>query len=74
MFAISYWHERISVIMHNIENRCVIGPENVLFCRLVRTLFSPEILQAVAVMGLKFTFIKSFLSVRKHFDINLPQS
>ena len=34
------------------ENRSVTGPENVLYCRLVRTLFSPEILQAVAVKGL----------------------
>ena len=38
--------------MHTIENRLVIGPENVLFCRLVQALFSLEILQAGAVKGL----------------------
>ena len=43
MFAFSKWHERISVKKHSIENRFVIGPESVLFCRLVPALFSPEI-------------------------------
>ena len=33
------------------ESRCVIGPENILFLG-VRASFSPEILQAGAVMGL----------------------
>ena len=52
MFAFPHWRERIFVRTHNIENRFVIGPENVPFCRLVQALFSPEILQAVAVKGL----------------------
>ena len=51
-FHLSQWHERISVKMHNIENRFVIRPENILFCRLVRARFSPEMLRAVAVKGL----------------------
>ena len=37
--------------MHNIENRFVIGPEKLLFCRLVRAFFIPEIAQPVAVKG-----------------------
>ena len=39
--------------MHSIENGLVVGPENVPFCRLVRTLFNQEIVQAVAVKGLR---------------------
>ena len=42
--------------MHSIENRCVIGPENILFAGMaMRTAFSPEILQAGAVKGLNNT-------------------
>ena len=39
--------------MHSIESRCAIGPENVLFGMCVRAFFSPEILHAGAVKGLK---------------------
>ena len=49
----------ISVKTHNIENRFVTGPESVPFCRLVRALFSPEILQAVAVKGLRPSTIEN---------------
>ena len=28
-FAFLHWHERISVIVHTIENRFVIGPEKI---------------------------------------------
>ena len=52
LFAFSHWHERISAKRHTIEDRVIIGPENVLFCRLVREPFNPEILQTVAVKGL----------------------
>ena len=38
-----------------------MGPENILFCRLARALFSPEILQAVAVKGLRVGSIFCFL-------------
>ena len=38
---------------HGIECRCVAGPENTLFCRRIRACFSPEILQAGAVKGLR---------------------
>ena len=45
--------------MHSIQNRFVIGSENILFlqvcvcvCVCVCALFSPEILQAGAVKGL----------------------
>ena len=37
---------------HNTENRFIVGPDNVLFCRFEWALFSLEILQAVAVKGL----------------------
>ena len=53
LIVFSHWHEWISVKTHSYtENRFDIGPENVLFCRLVQALFNPEILQAVAVTGL----------------------
>ena len=38
---------------HTTESRCLTGPENILFLRRVRVSFSPEILQAGAVRGLK---------------------
>ena len=45
--------ERTFITTHNIESRCVIGPENILFFRRVRASFSPEIVQVGAVKGLK---------------------
>ena len=33
------------------KRKIITGPGNVLFCRLVRTFFSSEILQAVVVKG-----------------------
>ena len=44
----------IFVKAHDTKYRFVIGLENVLFFRLVRALFSPEMLQAVSVKGLSF--------------------
>ena len=44
--------EKISIKMHNIVNRFGIGPKSVLYAS-VCALFSPEILQAVAVEGLR---------------------
>ena len=38
---------------HSTENRCVIGPENILFLRRVCATFGPENLQAGAVKGLR---------------------
>ena len=70
LFAFSHWHERISVKTHNIENRFVIGPESVLFCRLVRALFSPDILQPVAAKGIIFIMMKLPEDAR---DLNTAQ-
>jgi len=36
---------------HDVESRFVTGPENILVCRRVHALFSPEILQDGAVKG-----------------------
>ena len=46
--------ENISITMHSIESRLVIGPSNILFARriIMCALFSPEILQPGAVAGL----------------------
>ena len=38
--------------MHNTESRFVTGPENILFCRCVHALVSPENAQDGAVKGL----------------------
>ena len=53
--SFSHWHvrERIFIKMDSAKSRGVIGPENILFLRRVRGSFSPEILQAGAVKGLK---------------------
>ena len=45
--------QRIFIQTHSIESKCVIGPENYTVCRRVRASFSPEILQAGAVKGLR---------------------
>ena len=44
--------QRIFIRTHNIQSRCVIGPENTAR-RCVHVSFSPEILQATAVKVLK---------------------
>ena len=44
--------ERTFIKRYSIESRCITGPENIL-CRRARASFSPEILQAAAVKGLK---------------------
>ena len=50
-FAIA--HERIFIKTHNTEIRFVIGPEKYTVSRRVSAIFSPEILQAGAVNGLR---------------------
>ena len=47
--------ERIFIETHSTENRFVIRLETILFLRRVNASFSPEILQAGAVNGLKHT-------------------
>ena len=55
-FALS--SERIFMKTHSTEGRCVIGPENTV-CMRIRASFSPEILQALALKGLKTSRVSS---------------
>ena len=64
LLPFSHWHQRISVKVHIIQKRFIIGPGNVLFCRLVQALFSSEMLQAVAMNGFNLsTASVNFLSL-----------
>ena len=55
--------ERTSIKIHSSENRFVIRPSNILFSGVHGTLFSPEILQAGAVKGLRWTILSPALLV-----------
>ena len=55
--------ERIFIKTDSTESRYVIGPVTILFLRRVRGSFSPDILQAGAVKGLKDQNIKYFFKI-----------